>query len=819
MKAVVVAIVFVICAPASALSTQHSALPPEFDLIRKLAATQNAESDPIVARAAFEEAISDAVVSRLYATPPMVANEAQAIDVLAINPGAKALVEKLGRVEKGANPFDPNADGIERALALRCAVEQVDRTDAAQAGVEQRRRVETALGAAREIDSLVLVSDCLTWLGLYSIESGDVTAARRFLGEAADIAERIGHGYGRFTTHRYLGLTYELEGDLASALGQTELAERAVAERALPKEFLATTGAALYVDLTNYATRTGDQAKAVAFARSHVDLLASLEAPAAARAESLERLGQLYARAAAGNAAQARLAAEALASAAKLWDGSGQADRAVIDFTGAGVLLIENASGAEARPILDRALAIAARSRSESLQAGVEYWLGRSYIAEAAGAPPKQARASYERAVAILGGALRRLDSVEDTAPELRMPLHFWLGRAYLEGPAPDAAAAVMHLDRAFGSALDAGDPNTAVLCAELALRALWVRGDEAGVRAKAVEFYDRLVASERIDALNAAGALAAELQRDAVGVKGVPPVVVALYDHVAAALAPKFEAKAANAAATVVITAAGARDRGLLVARASGAFDRLVAAGEKGMAQDLAEVVWGAWDALGDAAEAAKWRTRYEPLAEAGYTAARAAKRSQAAIGAAEGLRRAALARGDSEAAARWSGAVADLRRQSAEALEASGQLGLALDAWRVLAAAFSTEGNHAEAKRAFDRAAALASRNADRQGRADALAGRARAELDLGDARAALATTSEALALSSSVPVEGPDALPPASGVAFKRPAVAALVVRGEALSALARVAPDDATRTRLEGLARAAGELAGQLQKLDR
>lgn len=819
MRAAAIAIVLVICAQTSALGAQGSALPKEFELIRKLAATQNAESDPVVVRAAFEEALSDAVVSRLYATPPMVANEAQALDVLAINPGSKALVEKLGRVAKGANPFDATADGIERALALRCAVEQVDRTDSASAGVEQRRRVETALGAAREVDSLVLVSDCLTWLGLYAIESGDVTAARRFLGEAADIAERIGHGYGRFTTRRYLGLTYELEGDVASALRETEIAERVVAERALPKEFLQTTGSALYVDLTNYAVRSGDQAKAVGFARGNVELLASLDAPAAARAEALERLGQLYARGATGNAAQARLGAEALASAAKLWDGSGQADRAVIDFTGAGVLLVENAGGAEARPILDQALAIAARSRSESLQAGVEYWLGRSYIAEAAGAPPKQARASFERAVAILGGALRRLDSVQDRAPELRMPLHFWLGRAYLEGPAPDAGAAVMHLDHAFDSALEAGDPNTAVLCAELALRALWVRGGEAGVRAKAVEFYDRLVASERIDALNAAGALAAELQRDAVGVKGVPPSVVALYDHVAAALAPKFEAKAANAAATVVLTAAGARDRALLATRASGAFDRLVAANEKSTAQDLAEAVWGAWDALGDAAEAAKWRTRYEPLAEAGYTAARAAKRPQAAIGAAEGLRRAALARGDAEAAARWWGAVADLRRQSAEALEASGQLGLALDAWRVLAAGFASDGNHAEAKRAYDRAAALATRNADRQGRADALAGRARAELDLGDPKAALASSSEALALASSVPVEGPDALPPAAGVAFRRPAVAALVVRGEALSALAKTATDEATRTRLESLSRAAGALAGEIEKLDR
>ena len=78
MRTILAIVVLVLVAPNSALSTQHSALSEEFELIRKIAAHKDADADPETAQAAFEEAIADAVVSRLYGTPTMVVNVATA---------------------------------------------------------------------------------------------------------------------------------------------------------------------------------------------------------------------------------------------------------------------------------------------------------------------------------------------------------------------------------------------------------------------------------------------------------------------------------------------------------------------------------------------------------------------------------------------------------------------------------------------------------------------------------------------------------------------------------------------------------------------
>ena len=789
MRRLLAAVLLALAVQHAAPGRQQPALDREFELIRAVAAGGPVGgAEPALVRAAFEEALADAVVTRLYATPPLVAGADRALEALAAAAGdaARVLAGKVPRVEKGANPFDPAAEGVERALALVCAVEQVRDPEDPASAIRQKGRVEEALAAARAVDSAVLTGTCLAWLGLYAVQGGDVTVARRFLSEAAGLAARSGNAYAGLTAHRYLSLTYALESDVAAAAREAEEAERIVAARSVSDAVLESTGPELYADLVDYALRLGDRTKAVEWARRAVALLEALAAPAAQRAEALERLGQLHAQSAAGSPDDARRGAVALAAAAALREETLEQDRAILDYTGAGVLLFENATPAEARPALEKARDLARHPGLEDLLSGVEYWLGRTHLAESVGGNSKTAAAAFERGVALLGTALERLERLERSGAEtseLRMTLTFWLGRAYLEGPSPKPREAAGYLRRAFGAALEAEDVNSAVACAELELRATSASGGAAAVRQTAADLYDRLAASGRIDPLNAANALAIELGRIAPARDGLSPAVVAFYDHVVAALGRTHKEKAPRAAAALVTLAAAGNDRALLAARADAAFGGLVAAKADDAARDLAEAVWGAWLAIGDAAETSRWRGRYEALATAAYEAVRGdAKRAERALQLAEGLARAARSRSDAAAVARWTAAVADHRRAVAEALERDGKLGLAVGAWRAYATALSDLGRHEEAGRWYAHAGETAARVGDREGQAAAIAGRARAELGSGNVKAALVSAREAAA----------------------------------AYDALAAAAADAGERARLEARARESRALAAEIEK---
>ncbi len=779
-----------------------------FDLVRATASGGAASPDHALAKSALLEVIADAVISKLYGTPPLVASEDRSIATLAaVVPELQGLVPKIASVQKGVNPFDGSGDEVERALAARCAVEQASNPDDPAASVEQRRRAETALVAARAVGSVVLTADALTWLGLYAIQGGDVLVARRYLSEASSLVDRVGGAYGRMTVRRYLGLTYALDGDLASALRETAIAEQILARHELPLAVLASVGPGLYTEMIDYAVRLGDQKAAVALADRACDLLVVVKAPDDTRAEALERLGQLHARGAADDVAEAKLGAKALAEAAVFWAHASQADRAVVDYTSASVLLVENAEGEGARALLEPAMALSAKQ--PSLRAGVEFWMGRAFLSEAAREEPRAKRAAYARAIGLFESALKRLETTRDPRFSLRTTVGFWLGRAYLEGPARDTGSAVRALRRAFDASVSSGDANTAILCAEMILRA-----EPTQALARAEAFYGRLVASTKIDPVNAANALAAELQRESAGVSGVAPNVVTLFDNVDASLSASDPGKAAAIASALAVLAASAGDRALLESRADKVFERLTAANDRSSAQDLCTAVWNAWEDLGDAERAAVWRGRFETLAEESYVAARSAKRFDSALRSASGLLRAARERRDADATARWFGIAASLRREGAESLERSGKLGLALDAWRVLAELDSEMGANVDAQRAYGRAAELAERIDDREGRAEALAHRARAELDLGDPRSALVTSHEAIALAASMTVDDPDTLPAPNTVAYRRPAIVALGVRSAALLALAH---DDSgpERERLSELARRAEALADALK----
>lgn len=817
MKTLLTLLAIVLSVPHAVHAQATQAHEPEFELIRRVAAGAGPEADPDLARAAFEETLADAAVARLYGTAPMVTGEDRVLEALAAataDPAsARALAEKLSGVAKGANPFDEQAAGVERALAALCYAEAVEDRDDPATAIDQSRRFQTALEAARAAHSSVLTVTCLAWLGLYAFQGGDMMVARRYLSEAATLAERSDQFAPLLTAHRYLSLSYALESNTSNALREAELAERIVAAGKVPPATQASVGPALYGDLSDYALGLGDRAKATEYARRKVALLEKIGAAASDRAMALERLGQLYAQTASDSPDDARQGSAALGAAADLHAGAGAPDRAVIDYTAAAVLLVENASGAEARPLLEKALTLSSKPELDDLRVGVEYWLGRSYLASAARAEPKDARAAFNRGVALIETALRRLGALErkgSPSPSLRATLNAWLGRAWVEGPQRTPRLAALYFQRAADALLEAGDVNAAVEYGEYTLRLTLEAGKP--VDRLAADLFDRVVAGGRIDPLNAASALASELQRQTDGA-GVAPSVVTFYEHVAASVRVKQPERAAEVEGALVLFAARERDRTLLSTRAAKAFDALVAAKRTGPAETLAEAVWDAWTAIGNAAEAAGWRARYEPLAEVSFEAAHSdPKRVDVALHAAEGLWRAAEARSDTAAAEKWSGAVAVIRRAVAGSLEEQRRLGLALDAWRSYADVLVKRGEREQARSAYDHAAAIASGINDREGRAESLVGRARVELELGAAKEALASSSEAVSLTTATD-DGDGALPSVAQLVYPKVAVEALGVYGAACDALAASASSAADREHFTQLARDARSLAAE------
>ncbi len=763
------------------------------------AAALRASTDPATLRSAFDEALADGTMARLDDQSAAYPRSDRVLAVLAEAVGdaqATSLVAKSAAVARGTNPFAADAPGIEGALWAYCAIAATDADDPA-ASLAERRRAEAALVAARGSGSSVLTCGCLAWLGTYAFQGGDMIIARRFLTEAVTLADSAALERARVVLRRTVAATRVLDGDVKPALEDLESALAVLETRSLPDDVVSSLAIEVSTDAIAAAGKLGDRARAVRAAERATALLDATGAPIAVRADATERLAQLLAQGASGSRDEARRAARAFDAVAKWRIESGEKDRAAITLTAAGVLLLENVSPAEARPVFDRALTLTVQSRNESLRAGVEYWLGRSFLAEG------DAK-STERAVALFTTALRRLDAVGKAgavAPELRVRLLNWLGRAQSSGsggPTRDLAAARTAFAKSFDVALDGGlDVNDAVVSAEQALRCRAGLGDLHLAGVEAARFYDRLVASKRIDPLNAATALSAELQRSAaeLGTPGVAPSVVALWDHVAQSLSK--EPAAARARMLLVMVAAARRDRALLVTRADAAFSGLTEAKNAADAEAMSDAVWRAWEAIGDASTAGTWRDRYATLAQASFEAATTAKRPDGAARAAEGLAAVARSRGDAASEAKWLGERDRLRREIAERYEEEGKLGQAGEAFRLLAADELARGDSAASIKWYRRALELAVRTNDPEANALALAGRADAELRSGDAATALATTAAALRIATRSAMASEDSLPSVAEVTLRRPAAAALTVRASAFEKLGRTDLASASR----------------------
>src|SRR6185369_10075374 len=94
VRALLLSLVAVLSAAHAAPAAQD-ALDPEFRLIRQVAAGAPVDTDPAALHRAFEEVLADAVISRLYGTPPLVENEDTVLATLGTDPASRALVEKL----------------------------------------------------------------------------------------------------------------------------------------------------------------------------------------------------------------------------------------------------------------------------------------------------------------------------------------------------------------------------------------------------------------------------------------------------------------------------------------------------------------------------------------------------------------------------------------------------------------------------------------------------------------------------------------------------------------------------------------------------
>lgn len=724
---------------------------------REEEARRRAAAGPVLARRAFEELLADAAVARLQSGVDVDPVQTRLLTLLAEASGherASALLVKLPDARPGANPFDPSAGGLERALALFAAIGQVADPGSPGGIAEQRRRAEAALDAARGAGSLVLTYTTLGTLGLYALQGGDVAIARRFWSEALAAAERTGHPYARMVFHRSLALAHARESAFDEALREAEAAERIVASGAVATALLAAQGPALYTELVEYSLQLGDRRRALAFASRAVDLLEAVSAPADARAGALERLAQLHARGAQGSPEDARAGAAAFARAAELHAKDGVTDRAAIAFAGAGVLLVENVSGAEARPFFERARALAEQRKDRATLAGLAYWLGRTHVADAeTGSDPKAARAKALALFAEAGAratALERAGAARADLAQLRTLIAYWSGRAHMAGRAPSGAAAATRFREAFDAAIAASTVNDAVTYAEWELRARATEGDPAATSRSAIHLFDALSAPKRLDPLRAAETLARALAEKASG--ALPPAAVALYQRAGAALAArKTGAGPERAEAALVRLAASVRDTKLLAARATPAFERLMGSMMEPEAAALADAVALAWLEAGDAAEAARWRARLAPLAETAFDAARRGDRFEEAAREADRLARLARAGGDAASERGWVAAAASARGAIAEASEREGRPGAAAQAAREAASGFEAAGDAESAARWYIRAADLAAKINDPAGRALALAGRSRAERMRGDATAAIAAAEEAVRLAA--------------------------------------------------------------------
>lgn len=798
---------------ARAMQTTPVAPDPEFALIRTVLADvqlgrdgdaqKRIAADPALARAAFDELIADRVNVRLYEQPALAPNELHALGIFAavLGPETQALAEKAERVAKRENPFDPTAPGIERALAAYCSIEQVERPDEPSSAIEQRRRAEIALDASRSAGGLIATVNCLHWLALYAFQGGDIFAARRYWTEAADGARRSGQAALGFSIHRYISLTYALEGSIPNALREAIAAEQYIASGALDVREVRDAAASLYANIIDYSTGINDRATALLYTRRFITFLETIDAPPTQRAEAFERLGAVYAQTAARSGDDALKAREALLSAADLFVAANEPERALTNFTAAGVVMIENADPGLARPPLERGRSYATGIKDDRALVGLDYWLGRSYLAEAS-KDPKNAQAHWDRGVATLKGALDRLAGLEGTGTypaELKITVTFWLGRAMLEGPTSDRRAALGYFRQTFDAAVTGKRVNEAVTSVELIVRCYAGLGDLAAANRVASECYDRLAASGNIDPLVAANAISVELKR--VNGQGsgraIPPGLVAFYEHVLKSLEGDTEGRQAGALGALVVLAAETGDRQVLKARALDALHNLLTAERIDDAERVADAVTAAWADLGEQTLAAEWAGRFADLAGKSYEKAVADGRDDDAQQAAEGRARAEQIRGDAVEAAVWRERARVAEGKVIERFSRSGKFGLAVQAARTLGLEYANAGRMAEARQWLQRAVGFEGNINDVEARAQTLAALARVDVLDGKPESALARTRDLFALTSRTTAAGSGsfALPDAGDVLYPTPTVSGLLVCGAAYEALAADAPENA------------------------
>jgi hypothetical protein len=781
-------------------TTDDGRRTPEFALVSKLAAElaagreaaarSGAAADPSLSRAAFEELMADAVGVRLHGSEPAVADEDRLLALLAeaSGPQAVATLDRLAGVAKGANPFEGSADAFERLLGALCAVDQVANPDDLAGGVEQEKRARAALDLARAADNLVATYSTLGLLGLFAFQGGDMGSAESRWAEAAEAASRAGHDASQIQFRRLLAVAYAQERKLVEARREAAATEALLSGVAAPSPKLQDVGASLYAELVSYNEQLGDRDGAIEVLKRQAAFLGRTGAPADRRADVHERLARFYAQNAVASRLDAEEGARALTAAGDAWLEIDKRDRAMLALTGAGVLLVENVGGREARPLFERARTLA-ESLGESAVVGLIYWLGRSHLAEGTNASVARASALFDVAAARTE-RLARGKNAADFA-DLRATIAFWSGRAHLARGPKDPPLAGQFFKRAFDMALAAGDVNKAVLYAEWYVRAA---GAGPAATQAATRIFDALVATKRLDPVRTAEALVVVLEEGAPRQPhALDPASVALFDR-------------ASASISLVRTAAEAGDGTLLAARADKVFDTLATAQDasgraSAEAQDLAERVAEAWGYLGNSSEAARWRAKLRPLAEATYKSGLEAKLFEAAAVAAERLTRAAIADKRVEDAATWARAAAEARGRVVEGYEEKGKLGLAAENARRAASVLLDASQYVPAREWFDRAAKLSASAGDREARAEALARRARAELSAGDAKSALASAHEALGLASANGLAGNDlrtyTLPTLGDVLFVRSAFDALRVRGDAYAVLADSEQDATAR----------------------
>jgi len=185
-----------------------------------LATMMLAPASAAAADGAFDDVYSEAVLHRLHPDAVVFVERDAEVATLAANAGdrEKALAAKLPLVKKGANPFEGSTDPLDVALAAVCAVEQVAGGDDPASGIEQRKRMERALDAARNAHARIVTAYCLGWLGIYEMQGGDTAVARRYLTEAATIAEAASRVRLAVAARRNIANCAALEGDTVAAL-------------------------------------------------------------------------------------------------------------------------------------------------------------------------------------------------------------------------------------------------------------------------------------------------------------------------------------------------------------------------------------------------------------------------------------------------------------------------------------------------------------------------------------------------------------------------------------------------------------------------